>query len=198
MCVSLQVCVCLVVCVCVPRCVSLQVCVSGCVCVSPGVRLCRCVRIFPRLHLTVEDGDIPVLVVLRQSDGGSRDGGYDPDRAAAVRALQMGRVALLHPPKASAAPMTPGGPVGVWVSEGLARAVTAVGLVPPLDHGGLGGDTGVLARQNHRLEQQSILPVLSYRHLDSPTGWDGWRRRGVGGRRGGGARKGGRGERVEV
>ena len=110
------------------------------------------------LILTVNDGDVSALVVLRQGHGGSLAGGHDAHRAAGVRALQVG----LGTEGGAQHPQSVGG-------EGFLRAVVAVGLVPPLHHRRLAGGGVVLARQDHRLEEHGQLLLLLHGDVHALT-----------------------------
>lgn len=110
-------------------------------------------------HVTVYDGDVSAFVVLGQRHRGSLRRGHDPDCAAAVGALQVRRGPQLWGLDAQ----------GLLQAEGLSRAVSAVGLVPPLHHGGLGGGRLVLAREDHGLEEHREPLLLSHYDIDTIT-----------------------------
>lgn len=125
--------------------------------------------------LTVDDGDVSVLVVLRQGDGGTGDGCYSSDCPAAVCAVKVARrhpclvatacsyaSARQSPSSSSSQPTAH----AVLEAEGIPCAVAAVRLVDPLHHGDLGGHAVVLTRQDHRLEQHSIPLLISHKHMD--------------------------------
>ena len=119
--------------------------------------------------LTVDDGDVSVLVVLWQCDRGTRDGGHHSDRPAVVRAVEVVcRHPRLVPSSGSSGPtrQPASSTLAVGVVEGIPCAVAAVRLVDPLNHGGLRGHTGVLTRQNHRLEQHGIPLLIPHKHVD--------------------------------
>lgn len=110
--------------------------------------------------LTVDDGDVSVLVVLRQGDGGTRDGRHRSDRPAAVGAVQVAgcdsAFVAASSCSSSSSYRAPGrqptssqaAAHAVGEAEGVPGAVAAVGLVDPLHHGDLGGDAVVLTRQH--------------------------------------------------
>lgn len=102
--------------------------------------------------ITVDDGDVPAFVVLRQGHGGSLRRGHDPHGAACVGALQVGRGAHLGRLHGQA----------LGQAEGVPRAVPAVGLVPPLHHRRLGGGRLVLTREDHRLEEHGVALLLPH------------------------------------
>lgn len=105
--------------------------------------------------LTVDDGDVSALVVLGEGDGRSLSRRHDAHRPAAVPAVQVNGGAELR--------AVDGQRVGE--AEGVARAIAAVGLVPPLDDRSLRGDAAVLTRQNHRLEEHRKAPLVTNRDL---------------------------------
>lgn len=127
--------------------------------------------------LTVNDGDVSVLVVLWQCDWGTRDGSHSSDGPTVVRAVEVaGCHPLLVPSADSSRSACQPSPTQasaqvVGKAKWIPGAVTTVRLVDPLHHGGLVGHGGVLARQNHWLEQHSILLLISHKHLDAGAGW---------------------------
>lgn len=106
-------------------------------------------------NITVYDGDVSAFVVLSQCHGGSLRRGHNPHRAAGVGALQVGRGAQL------------GGLDGQTLGqgEGIARAVSTVGLVPPLHHRRLTGGRLVLAWEDHGLEKHCEPLLLPHRDV---------------------------------
>lgn len=123
--------------------------------------------------LTVDYGDVSVLVVFRQGDGGTRDGRHSSDRPAAVCAVKVAGCGPRFVAGASCAStcQSPSShssePTGhtVGEAEGIPRAVAAVRLVDPLHHRDLGGDAVVLTRQDHGLEEHGIPLLISYKHM---------------------------------
>lgn len=128
---------------------------------------------FALKRLTVDDGDVSGLVVLRQCDWRTRDGSHSSDRPAAVSAV---KVACCHPcivPSTSSSSSTRK-PTSSQAStntvgeiERIPRAVPTVWLVDPLNHRGLSGHTVVLTWQNHWLKQHSIPFLISYKHMNA-------------------------------
>lgn len=102
------------------------------------------------MRLTAHDADLAALVEVTQSYGVSLLGGHDAHRPLAVGALNVGVV------------------VGVVLGQDVLRAagiqsgldgVTAVGLVPPRDHGGLRGRRLVVTGERDRLEEDDDVPL---------------------------------------
>lgn len=129
-------------------------------------------------RLTVDDGNISVLVVLWERDRGPGYGGHGPDGPPVVGAVEMARsgarlVASADPSASTLQPASAQASAqAVGEAERVPRAVPAVRLVDPLHHSGLSGNTGVVARQNHWLEQSSVPLLISHHHMEA---WA-WRR----------------------
>lgn len=122
--------------------------------------------------LTVDYGDVSVLVILWQCDGRPRNGGNCSDRPAAVSAVN---VVCCHPCLiASTSPSSPSAQPAssqaniqtVGVAEWIPCTVATVRLVNPLHHRGLSRHTVVLARQDHWLEQHGILLLISHKDMN--------------------------------
>lgn len=129
--------------------------------------------------LTVDDGDVSVLVVLWQRDRGTRDGRQSSDRPAAISAVKVARChPCLVPSTCSSGPTRQSASSqattqAVGDAERIPRAVAAVWLVDPLHHGGLGGHAVVLTWQDHWLEQHSIPFLISHKHMNPrATVWE--------------------------
>ncbi len=116
------------------------------------------------LRLTVDDGNVPVLVVLREGDGRALSRCHDAHRPAAVPAVQVNGGAELRAVDRQR----------VGEAEGVTAAVAAVRLVPPLDDWSLRGDAGVMTRQNHRLEEHRKAPLVTDGDLHSLTHRHSW------------------------
>lgn len=111
------------------------------------------------VHFTVHDGDVSAFVVLGQCHRRSLGRGHNANCAAAVRALQVGRGSQLRGLDAQT----------LWEREGLLGAVSTVGLVPPLDHWGLGGSRLVLTWQHHGLEEHRKPLLLPHDDIHTVT-----------------------------
>ncbi len=111
------------------------------------------------LRLTVDDGNVPVLVVLSEGDGRALSRRHDTHRPAAVPAVQVNGGAELGAVDRQC----------VREAEGVTAAIAAVRLVPPLDDWSLRGDAGVMTRQNHRLEEHRKAPLVTDGDLHSLT-----------------------------
>lgn len=111
--------------------------------------------------LTVDYGDLPPLVVVTQGDSRTLAGSHNSDRAAVVCAVQVrvpgGKLFLLADGVRGCAADT----------EGISGSVLAVRLKSPLHNRLLDRCGGVLALQNHRLEQHGYLFILRDGHLNT-------------------------------
>lgn len=123
--------------------------------------------------LTVDDGDVSVLVVLRQSDWGTRDWRHSSNRPAAVSAVEVARRHPRFAPSTNSSgssrepTSSQASTQAVGEAEWIPRAVAAVRLVDPLHHGDLGGHAVVLTRQDHWLEQHGVSLVISHKHVNA-------------------------------
>lgn len=97
--------------------------------------------------LTIDDGNISVLVELRESDRGPRDGGHVPDSPPVVRAVQVAGscTRLIASARPYISTLQPASTQAVWEVKGVPCAVPAVRFVNPLHHSWLCGNAGVLA-----------------------------------------------------
>lgn len=89
--------------------------------------------------------------MLSECDGRALSRRHDAHRPAAVPAVQVSGGAELGAVDRQR----------VGEAEGITASIAAVRLVPPLDDWSLRGDTGVMTRQNHRLEEHSKAPLVT-------------------------------------
>lgn len=109
--------------------------------------------------VTVNDGDVSSFVVLSQCQRGAHCRRHNPNCAAAVGALQMGRGAQIGSRLTQ----------GLRQSEGVPCAVPTVRLVPPLHHRSLYGARLELTREDHRLEEHGVTLLLPDRDMHAIT-----------------------------